>query len=148
MSRLQRNIVTLKRRGRLRHEPKCAPSGAHSARQLPLAAFDEDVPVAPMLVSGSHPYGMFTRRNVPSSRLPDIGPAIPAVIPGDPDVPRARSVRAVLVNADRWAQLYHYLRSLGRSDPQGDPNERVHKKFPHRRIFLNSMESTRMAVND
>ncbi len=111
-------------------------SKAHSARRLPPAAFDEDVSIVPALPPGGHPHGMFTGRNVPSSRLPDICSTVPAVIPGDPDVPPARSVRAVLVNADRRAQLYHYLRSLGRSYPQGNPNERVHKKFPHRRILL------------
>ena len=121
-------------------------SNAHSARRLPPAAFDEDVSIVPALPPGGHPHGMFTGRNVPSSRLPDICSTVPAVIPGDPDVPPARSVRAVLVNADRRAQLYHYLRSLGRSYPPGNPNKRVHKKFPHRRILLKDMESTRMAV--
>jgi hypothetical protein len=92
--------------------------------------FDEHVSITPVLISRGYPYGMLAGWFLPPARLPRISIAIPTMIAGNPNMPPAGPNSAVLVNADRRAQLDHYLRVSGYY-PHGDSKKRGQTQFFH-----------------
>jgi hypothetical protein len=100
------------------------------AAELPPAAFDEDVTVVSVLPSRGNPYGMLARWFFPTSRLPRIRIAVPAVISTDPDMSYAWPDSAVLVNTYRRPKLHYYLRVSG-CHPQGESKKRGKNQFSH-----------------
>jgi hypothetical protein len=104
---------------------------AHSALLLPPIPRHKHVSVVTMPPVRSNPYGAFSGRYFPPARLPNVCPSIPAMVSGDPYVPRTRPVRAVLVNADRRPELHYNLRRLHGADPHSKPDERGNEQFAH-----------------
>ena len=69
----------------------------------------------------SYPDCMLARWQFPSSRNPDIGAALPAMIAGDPNMSSARSYHAMLHNGPRRAHPYDNFIRAGRSDSKSNP---------------------------
>ena len=72
------------------------------------------IPTHPMV---RYPMRMRTGRHHPGARDPDIGSAVPTVIPGSPHITWAGSRNAPLYQRPRWRDLHGYL-GIGRSNGQ------------------------------
>ena len=62
-----------------------------------------------MLPPGRDPYCVRTRRRFPSTRLPGIGIAIPAVVSAYPDMLTAWAYAAMLNKEPRRRNAYHHF---------------------------------------
>ena len=89
---------------------------------LPPVAFDKYVTVAPMLVAGSYPDRMRAWRFFPAARLPRICVPVPAVIPGNPYMARARTDGSVFPDGNRRSQLNHNL-CMGWTYTKSEPEQ-------------------------
>ena len=80
--------------------------------------------------SRSYPNSVFARRNFPTSALPYVGVAVPAMVAWNPDMARAWPNCSLLVDTDGRATFYNDLR-MGGHQTHRHPKHRGKKKFPH-----------------
>jgi hypothetical protein len=103
---------------------------AEIATDLTPPAFDKNIPIAGVIVSGSNPDCMGMWRSLPLARLPTVGIPVPAVIPADPHMLAARTCRTLFMDADWRTKLYHDGRINGRY-PKSKAKQRRKNKFSH-----------------
>lgn len=103
--------------------------------RLSPAAFDEYVPVTPVLVSRGHPYRMGARRDLPTAWRPDVRVSFITMISSDPYMLPAWPRSAMFVYANRRSKPDYYVCRLGGAYSHGKSNERRQKQFSHFRLL-------------